>query len=188
MKKITFLGFPGNVVIVGKNRETATILPNIVIQRFHEILINLFQYPLDMTTWMKGYFHLFGFTIFALYKRTKKNCYLRTDFSDNIVLHTGKIGQDLKRNLDLLIGSPLLKAEQKFSVINQFILPKLVYCFQNNPPSEMSQTFLTKVATIIKKSPWRKFFNFQLIHLTPCFTSQRPRGLQSSVGVISLTS
>ena len=91
-----------------------------------------------MTTWMKGHFQLIHITIFALYRRAKK--FLEIDFSDKILLHTGKIAQDLKHNLDLLIGSPLLKAEQKFSASNQFILPKLVYCFQNTLASKMSQT------------------------------------------------
>ena len=35
--------------------------------------------------------------------------YLGTDFKDKILLHTGKIAQDLKHSLDLLIGSSLLK-------------------------------------------------------------------------------
>ena len=84
-------------------------------------------------------------------QKGEKN-YLGIDFSDKILLRTDKIGQHLKHNLDLLIGSPLLKAEQKFSVINHFILPKLVYCFQNTPASKMSQTFLTKVDNFIKNS------------------------------------
>ena len=84
-------------------------------------------------------------------QRGEKN-YLGTDFSDKIRLHTGKIAQELKHNLNLLIGTPLLKVEQKFSVINQFILPKLDHCFQNTPASKMSQTILTKVHNIINIS------------------------------------
>ena len=85
-------------------------------------------------------------------QKGEKIYYLGTDFSDKILLHTGKIAQELKHNLDLLIGSRLLKAEQKFSIINQFILLKLVYCFQNTPASKKSQTFLTKINNLIKNS------------------------------------
>ena len=71
-------------------------------------------------------------------QKGEKICYFVIDFSDKILLHTGKIVQDFKHNLDLHIGSPLLKAEQKFSAIN---LPKLEYCFQNTIASKMSQAF-----------------------------------------------
>ena len=65
-------------VIIGKYREAAAILTNMAIQHFHEISLslnsnnlNLFQYPLNMTTWMKGRFQLIHITIFALYKMAK---------------------------------------------------------------------------------------------------------------------
>ena len=64
-----------------------------------------------------------------LSKNGQKIHYLGIDFSDKILLDTDKLAQDLKHNLDLLLGSPLLKAEQIYSVINQFMLLKLVYCF-----------------------------------------------------------
>ena len=133
---------------VGKNTEAATILTNMTIERFHEISLSpnsnkyvsiyiehdhLDERPLSVNSYHN---------IHSLQKGEK--IYFGINFSDTILLHTGKIAQDLKHNLDLFIGSSLLKPEQKLSVINQFILPKLV-CVQNTPASKMSQTFLTKV-------------------------------------------
>ena len=82
------------------------------------------------------------------------------DFSGKILLRTGKIAQHLKHNLDLLIGSAQLKGERKFPVINQFILPKLVYCFQNIPASKMFHTSLTNVDNLIKKNSVKKLSNY----------------------------
>ena len=43
-----------------------------VIAPSSSILINLFEYLLNMTTWMKGHFELIHITIFVLYKGAKK--------------------------------------------------------------------------------------------------------------------
>ena len=86
-------------------------------------------------------------------QKGEKICYLGIDFSDKILLRTDKIDQHLKHNVDLLIGSPQLKAERKFPVMNQCILPKLVFFFQNIPASKMFHTSLTNVDNLIKKLP-----------------------------------
>ena len=137
--------------MIGKNREAASILTNMVIQRFHQIRLSL-NYNKSVSISIENDhlderpLSLIHITIFALYKRVK-----RIYFADKILLRTDKIAQHLKHNLDLLIGSPQLKAERKFPVINQCILLKLVYCFQNIPASEMFHTFLTNVDNQIKK-------------------------------------
>ena len=87
--------------------------------------------------------------IFALYKKVKKFIQ-ELIFLIKYSYATDKIAQHLKHNLDLLIGSPQLKAERKFPVINQCILPKLV-CFQNISASKMFHTFITNVDNLIKK-------------------------------------
>ena len=67
-----------------------------------------------MTTWMKAHFQLIHITIFSLSTKGRKFLIWELIFLIKILLRTGKIAQDLKHNLDLLIGTPLLKAEQKF--------------------------------------------------------------------------
>ena len=120
MKKITVRIFWWrDILIVGKIREAAAILTNIAIQRFHEISLSLNsdisvsisiehdhldERPLSINSYHN---------IRSLQKDEKK---MWIDFSDKILLHAGRIAKDLKHNLDLPIGSPLLKAEQKFSV------------------------------------------------------------------------
>ena len=142
--------------MIGKNREAVAILINMVILRFYQISLSL-NYNKSVSISIENDhlderpLSIIRVTIFDLYERVKKICYLGIDFSDNILIRRDKIPQHLKHNLDLLIGSPQLKAERKFPVINQCKLPKLVYCFQNISASKMFHTSLTNVDNLIKK-------------------------------------
>ena len=50
--------------------------------------------------------------------------------------------QNLNDKLELLTSSPLLQAEQKFSVVNTSICPTLVYLFQTVPLHLIPKKFL----------------------------------------------
>ena len=88
----------------GKNREAAAILTNMVFLRFHKISLSL-NYNKSVSISIEND-HLderplliIHISIFALYKRVKRICYLGIYFSDKILLRIGKIPQHLKPNL-----------------------------------------------------------------------------------------
>ena len=71
--------------------------------------------------------------------------YLGIDFSDKILLYTGKIAQGLKHNLYLLIGSLLLKAEQKI-ISNQpvYSITEISLLFSKYPSLKNVSDFLNQ--------------------------------------------
>ena len=76
------------------------------IQQFHEISLSLNSNKSVSICIEHGHLDerslsIIHITIFALDK--KKKISLGIDFSDKILLHTGKVAQDLKHNLDLVI-------------------------------------------------------------------------------------
>ena len=157
MKKITVLGFADDLVIVGKNVEAATALTNMAIERFHEIGLSLNTkksvcISLDHNNLICKPIYVNPYQEIRSLTKNEKIRYLGVDFSDKIIIDEGKLGNDLKNHLEILAGSPLLKSEQKFAVINQFILPTLVYTFQNTPVLSISKTFLTKLDKLIKST------------------------------------
>ena len=85
-------------MIIEKGREAAAILTNMVIQQFHEISLSLnSNKSLSICTEHDHFderphsinsYH----NIFSLYKGAEIS-YLGIDFSDKILLHTGKIAR-----------------------------------------------------------------------------------------------
>ena len=157
LPKITVLGFADDTVIIAKNNEDAAILTNIVIQRFKEIGLLINTSKSSAINIAKGKLNnspisLDSNTQIKSIGESENIKYLGINFSDQLIFDETKTVNELKEHLNLLVGSPLLKPEQKFSVINQFIVPSLTYRFQNLNKFKISKLFLSTLDKLIRSA------------------------------------
>lgn len=76
--------------------------------------------------------------------------YLGINFEDEIVFDEIKILSKLKDDLETLTKSPMLHADQKINIINQFIWPTLIYTLQSAPLFKIKKSFLKDSDTLIR--------------------------------------
>ena len=78
--------------------------------------------------------------------------YLGVNFNDEIVFDEKSVISNLTKNISNLCNSPLLKADQKLSIINEYIWPSLVYPLQCAPLTKIKSKFLNDVDKILRSS------------------------------------
>jgi len=78
--------------------------------------------------------------------------YLGTTFSDEVDFDAPAVIKALQENLEKLTKSPLLRADQKLSVLNQYIWPTLVYPLQCAPLHRLSKQFLMDVDKMLRSA------------------------------------
>ena len=82
--------------------------------------------------------------------KIEKLRYLGINFNESLVFDSDGIASDMKTNLDELVNNPLLKANQKFFILNLFIWPTLIYHLQNASTITLSRYFLSTTDKMIK--------------------------------------
>ncbi|KAJ4445647.1 hypothetical protein ANN_12330 [Periplaneta americana] len=76
--------------------------------------------------------------------------YLGVNFYDEINFDPLSTLSKLRTNVELLISSPHLQADQKYNIINTSICPSLIYPFQTVPPKKNSNKFIVDADIMIR--------------------------------------
>lgn len=76
--------------------------------------------------------------------------YLGVNFNDVIVFDETSIIKNLNANVTKLAHSQLLNADQKISILNQYIWPSIIYPLQCAPLNKIKTGFLNDIDKIIK--------------------------------------
>ena len=76
--------------------------------------------------------------------------YLGVNFIDEIVFDEASVIKNLHANISKLVNSPLLKPEQKISILNQYIWPSLIYPLQCAPLIKIKTEFLNNIDKIVR--------------------------------------
>lgn len=71
-------------------------------------------------------------------------------FSNEITFDQKSTIVTTKNYVEKLVNSPLLQADQKYSILNSSISPKLIYPFQTTPISKIPQTYLHDLDKILR--------------------------------------
>ena len=154
---LTVLGFADDTAIIGKDKNAALELTRIAIQRFAEIGLEvnprkcigicikggkLAEETLNISNSCK---------IHTL-NHNDSIKYLGVTFSNTLCFDPHSTIQNLRKKLDLLASSALLKPEQKFQILNTSICSSLIYQFQTTGPNNISKQFLNDSDKIIKST------------------------------------
>lgn len=78
--------------------------------------------------------------------------YLGLNINDEIVIDSKTILTTLTKNISNLCSSPLLQADQKLSIINEYIWPSFVYPLQSAPLSKIKPTLLDDIDKILRSA------------------------------------
>lgn len=64
--------------------------------------------------------------------------YLGVTFNDEIILNMAEIIKNFGKDLQNLVSTPMLRADQKLQIINQYVWPTLIYPLQCAPLHKLS--------------------------------------------------
>ena len=104
--------------------------------------------------------------------------YLGVNFSNVLTFKRGPMIKEFGRSLQNLVSTPLLRADQKIQIINQYLWPQLIFPLQTAPLNQLPKSFLNDLDFLVKSTAK------QIIGLpkdTPdamIYTSHSYRGLQ----------
>ena len=152
---LTVMGFADDIVIIGKNIESAVLLANSAIQQFNEIGLEINMDKSQGICINNGRLTEQNFIfspekIIPCLKKGEIIRYLGVNFSDEINFNSAIALNTLKTSLELLISSPLLQADQKFVILNTSICPSLIYPFQTVPTHKIPTKFITDADTMVR--------------------------------------
>lgn len=82
-----------------------------------------------------------GFIIKCL-KETETIKYLGVSFNDEIILNMAEIIKNFGKDLQNLVSTQMLRADQKLQIINQYVWPTLIYPLQCAPLHKIPKYFL----------------------------------------------
>ena len=91
-------------------------------------------------------------TTIASLKTEESIKYLGVTFNSEIVVDKARIISVFKENLELLVSSAVLRPDQKFNIINQYLWPTLIYPFQTAPIHKLHASFLEDIDKIIRSA------------------------------------
>lgn len=158
---LSALAFADDLTIVAKNKESADKLVDLVHERFEKIGLKLnakksksiiiengklIEDP-SFPSESENLFH----SIPNL-KRKERIRYLGVDYQSEIVLDKVRVLNDLQKDLNTLVTTPLLKHDQKLNIISQFIWPKLIYPLQCALIHLLPDSFLVQINRFIRGS------------------------------------
>ena len=152
---LTIMNFADDTVIFGQNPEAAVELAKIAIDRFKEIGLDINASKSVSIIIKKGKLTEEQLTISDGCK-IKSICngetirYLGVNFTNEIKLNTQITLNKTRNKVEMLVNSPLLQADQKFSILNQSVSPTLIYPFQVTPLNKIPQNFLISADKILK--------------------------------------
>ena len=157
LDQISALGFADDTALVANSRASATELTSMAKHLFEQVGLFINEKKSVAICLKKGVLDETDFifdkaiTINSL-KQDQKIRYLGVTFKQEIVLNAARVMNNLKQDLEKLIGSAMLHPDQKLSIINQYIWPKLIYPLQTAPLHKISHSFLEDIDKLIRNA------------------------------------
>lgn len=154
---ISALGFADDTVVIGKSANGAKELTRMAISLFKLIGLEInirksVAIRLNKGKLTSEELYIDENNIIRSLGSDEKIKYLGVTFQSEIVLDEGKVIGSLKSNLEKLVGCPMLRPDQKLTIMNSYIWPTLVYPLQNAPLHKLTKSFLESVDLIIRSS------------------------------------
>lgn len=152
---LTIMSFADDTVIFGKNPEAAIELVKIAINRFQEIGLSINASKSVSLTIKKGKLIEEALIInenskIGSQRNGEAVRYLGVNFLNEMKLDSQATLDKLRNKIDTLAASPLLKADQKFTIMNTSVSPTLIYPLQVTPLNKIPQRFLIDADKILK--------------------------------------
>ena len=154
---LTAMAFADDIAFVAKNINAACQLCEMILNDFEQIGLEI-NIKKSMAVSIKngkqihlenGLQLLDGKQIRTC-KIGEKIKYLGINFEDEIIFDEIAVLSELKNKLEILSTSPLLHADQKINIINQFIWPTIIYQLQTAPLYKITKTTLKEIDTLIR--------------------------------------
>lgn len=154
---ISALGFADDTALVANSRTSAAELIWMAKHLFEQIGLSINENKSIAICLKKGILDetdlsLDSTTIIDSLKKDQIIKYLGVTFKEEIIFDEAGIINNLKLDLEKLIGSSLLHPDQKLSIMNQYIWPKLIYPLQTAPLNKISRHFLEDVDKLIRNA------------------------------------
>jgi hypothetical protein len=85
-------------------------------------------------------------------KRNESIRDLGVTVSDEIIIQTNDLLTSFRNDMEILVSNMLLRPDQKLTIVNQYIWPKLIYPFQSAPLIKIPKALLDGVDLILRSS------------------------------------
>ena len=157
VSKLLALAFADDIALIGKNLESTQVIINMVTRLLSDIGLQVNPKKCNIIniengTLQRASLQLSSGDIITSIDHQGMIKYLAVTFTDGIMLDEVKLIRDFTRDLELLVTSTLLRADQKLNIINQFIWPRLIYSLQSTPLNKIPSKFLIDLDKIIRNS------------------------------------
>lgn len=169
------MAFADDIAIITKNMDAASKLIEMVSNDFDRIGLEINMNKSmaiiikdGKQTYLENGLKLIDGKHIKTYKIGEKLKYLGINFEDEIIFDEIKILSKLKDDLETLTNSPLLHADQKINIINQFIWPTLIYTLQSAPLYKIKKSFLKDTDTLIRGCVKNIRVVYHRTHQTQC--------------------
>ncbi|GAU93513.1 hypothetical protein RvY_05443 [Ramazzottius varieornatus] len=154
---VTFLGFADDSTVVGKSREAAVHLTEMAIRLFKEIVLEVSPTKSKATVVENGVMsevplYLSSGAVIEATKKGEKVRYLGATVTDQLDFDQGKVIKQLTDQVDRLVHFAHLHADQKLSLLNQWLWPSIIYPLQTAPTNTIPKVFLQTVDKIVKSA------------------------------------
>jgi hypothetical protein len=83
-------------------------------------------------------------------KSGEKIKYLGVNFEREIVFDKLEVITNFRKDVERLVGTTVLRSDQKLNIINQYLWPRLTYVLQVTPTKLISRPLLTSWTILIK--------------------------------------
>lgn len=151
---LSVLCFADDLVIIGKDVEAASQLVTLTISLLQEIGLNINTKKSQAIILHNGILQegVIQTTIGDIksISADEEIKYLGVSFKQALQFNQNDVLTKLKTNLDKLASTHLLQAQQKLTVLNQFICPTLIYPFQAIAIDLIPKSFLLKADKMIR--------------------------------------
>jgi Reverse transcriptase (RNA-dependent DNA polymerase) len=153
---ISALGFADDTVAIGKSTVAAAEITHMTISLFAQIGLDINFGKSVVINIKKGKLceecFSFGDTEIRGMSENEKIKYLGVTFKQEIILDKSKLINTLKSDLEKLVGCPMLRPNQKLTIINQYLWPSLIYPLQTAPLNKLSKGFLEDIDKIVRSA------------------------------------
>jgi hypothetical protein len=85
-------------------------------------------------------------------KKGEKIKYLGVNFEKELVFDKAEVITNFHKDVERLVGTTVLRSDQKLNIINQYLWPRLTYVLQVTPTELISINFLEDIDKIIRSS------------------------------------
>ena len=157
LPNLSVMGFADDILLIGKNDQSAAHLTEIVISRLKEIGLETNVNKCKCLSIVNGTLTQKSLTLKSGDEISSVDVhepikYLGVSFYDSTIFDSKRTMDNLRTKLDILTASPLLQPFQKFYVLCSAICPSLIYTFQTTPLQKIPSKFLADADILIKSA------------------------------------